>query len=63
MNDTLSTSANTTQEDISPIPPTTSHRQSKYIRAQTTITTKTAESKAALSKSSITRKLRSKSVI
>jgi hypothetical protein len=59
MTDTLSTSMNTTQEDISPGPPSTSLRQSKYIRPQTT-NAATHETKQASAKPSITRKLRGK---
>jgi hypothetical protein len=55
MMDTLSTSVNTTQEDISSIPTT---RQSKYIRSQTINTGN--EPKTAPSKPSIPRKLRGK---
>lgn len=59
MTDTLSTSINTTQEDVSLIPPTTSLRQNKYIRSQTT-NAAIHEPKQVASKSSITRKIRSK---
>ena len=62
MADTLSTSTNTTtQEDTCPIPAATSHRQSKYIRAQAMIATN--ESKPAPSKPTITRRIRGRSLI
>lgn len=61
MTDTLSTSINTTQEDIPQIPPPVTNRQSKYIRSQTPNTTN--EPKTAPSKPSITRKIRGKSFI
>ncbi len=59
MTDTLSTSVNTTQEDISPILPAKMHRQNKYLRTQTTTTT--IEPKIMPSRPSITRKIRGKS--
>jgi hypothetical protein len=61
MADTLSTSTNTTQEDTCSIPASTSHRQSKYIRAQAIIATN--ESKPAPSKPTITRRIRGTSLI
>ena len=56
MPDTSSTSANTTQEESSLLPPTTNLRQSKYVRSQAT-----NEPKLAPSKPSIARKTRGKS--
>ncbi|CAF0943275.1 unnamed protein product [Rotaria sordida] len=56
--DTLLTSINTNQENMSLISSTTSHRQSKYIQSRTMITTTTTnESKTTSSKPSITRKI------
>jgi hypothetical protein len=55
MPDTSSTSANTTQEESSLLPPTTNLRQSKYARSQAT-----NEQKSVHSKSSIARKTRGK---
>ncbi len=50
------TSVNTTQEDTSPISSTTSLRQSKYIRSQTT-NTAIHEPKQAPAKPAIARKI------
>lgn len=57
MPDTSSTSANTTQEESSLLPPTTNLRQSKYVRSQTA-----NEQKSASSKPLIARKPRGKSL-
>ncbi|CAF4075090.1 unnamed protein product [Rotaria sp. Silwood2] len=60
MTDTLLTSVNTNQENVSLSSCTTSHRQSKCIQSRTMITTTTTtnESKITSSKPSITRKIR-----